>query len=99
MTKTLIAHAFAGGYNGTCHNAVTDGQTYWLHGHPIAVKEGDSVVFYWHGYYTKTTASHMNGLLKALGAPIRVSHSAAAKAKATHFVYDTTRGTGPKEPT
>lgn len=87
MTKTLIAHAFADGYNGTCHNAITDGQIYWLHGHPIAVKEGDSVVFYWHGYHTPTTASHMNGLLKALGAPFRVSYAKARDNNDTHFVY------------
>lgn len=87
MTKTLIAHAFIAGNPGTCHNAVTDGQTYWLHGHPIAVKEGDNVVFYWHGYHTMTTASHMNGLLKALGAPFRVGYAKARDNNETHFVY------------
>ena len=86
MTKTELARAFVKGRNGTCHNAHTDGQTYWLHGHPIVVKEGKSYVFYWHGFYTMTTASHMNEVLKALGSNIRMSYANARDAKATHWV-------------
>jgi hypothetical protein len=97
MNKPELARAFVAGNNGTCHNATTDGQTYWLHGHPIAVKTDGAVVFYWHGYYTVTTASHMNEVLKALGAPFRVSRSTAAKEGQTHFVYNPTRPTGPKD--
>ena len=75
MTKTETARAFVRGEPGKCHNAMTDGQTYWLHGYPIVVKEGRSVVFYWHGFYTRTTAAHM-------------SYAAARDAKATHWVLE-----------
>ena len=87
MTKNELARAFVRGEPGKCHNAMTDGQTYWLHGYPIAVKTDDAVVFYWHGYHTMTTASHMNGLLKALGAPFRVGYAKARDNNDTHFVY------------
>lgn len=88
MTKTQLAQAFIAGNPGACHNAETDGQTYWLHGHPITVKTDNNVVFYWHGYHTMTTASHMNGLLKALGAPFRVGYAKARDNNDTHFVYE-----------
>jgi len=89
MTRQSTAEAFVQGVPGACHNAHTDGQTYYLHGHPIAVREGKSVVFYWHGFYTRTTAAHMNKVLKALG--VRFAHmscAAARDAKATHWVLE-----------
>lgn len=88
MNKPEIARAFVAGNNGTCHNATTDGQTYWLHGHAIAVKTDGGVVFYWHGYYTATTASHMNEVLRTLGAPFRASYANARDNKDTHFVWE-----------
>jgi hypothetical protein len=97
MNKQQLAKAFVAGDSGPCHNAVTDGQTYWLHGHAIAVKTDGGVVFYWHGFWTITTASHMNEVLRALGAPFRVSRSTAAKEGQTHFVYNPTRTMGPKD--
>lgn len=86
MTKEETARAFVAGRPGRCHNAHTDGTTYTLHTSPIAVRVGDQIQFYWHGYYTVTTASHMNAVLKALGASFRVSYAAARDSSATHFV-------------
>ena len=63
------------------------GDVYTLHQSPIAVHEKDSVVFFWHGYYTPTTASHMNAILKALGASFRVSYAQARDTGATTFVW------------
>lgn len=88
MTKTEIAKAFAQREPGRCHNAHTDGSTYVLHESPIATWVGDQVQFYWHGHYTTTTASHMNGILRAIGASFRVSYAAARDSKATHFVWE-----------
>lgn len=89
MTRQSTADAFAQGVPGKCHNATTDGQTYWLHRHPIVVKEGGRYVFYWHGFYTRTTAAHMNEVLKALGVRFaHMSYAAARDAKATHWVLE-----------
>lgn len=88
MNKAELAKAFVAGGSGSCHNAVTDGSRYLLHGHAIAVKEGKGVVFFWHGYYTTTTASHMNEILRALGAPFRVSYANARDNNDTHFVWE-----------
>ena len=89
MTKNELARAFAKGVPGKCHNATTDGQTYFLHGHPIVVKSGRRVVFYWCGFYTRTTASHMNEVLKVLGVRFaHMSYAAARDAKATHWVLE-----------
>lgn len=86
MTRQSTADAFAQGVPGKCHNAMTDGQTYLLHGHPIAVKQDGNVVFYWHGFYTRTTAAHMNDILRALGADFRVGHARARDTAQTYFV-------------
>lgn len=89
MTKTETARAFVRGEPGKCHNATTDGQTYFLHGHPIVVKSGRRVVFYWCGFYTRTTAAHMNEVLKVLGVQFaHMSYAAARDAKATHWVLE-----------
>jgi hypothetical protein len=88
MNKTQLAKAFVAGEPDSCHNATTDGRRYLLHGHAIAVKEGKGVVFYWYGFWTMTTASHMNEVLKALGAPFRVSYANARDNKDTHFVWE-----------
>ena len=89
MTKTELARAFVEGRCGTCHNAFTDGQTYTLHKSPIVVKCGNQYQFYWHGYYTPTTASHMNAVLKALGAPLRASYAQARDSGQEVFVWGT----------
>ena len=69
MNIAQLAHAFASGSpNGSCHNArVTPGE-YRLHGHLIAKVnyETGEVVGDWCGHYTKTTASHLNAIIKAL---------------------------------
>lgn len=86
MNKTEIAQAFAQGKPGRCHNAHTDGETYTLHKSAIAVRTGNDVCFYWHRWYTPTTASHMNALLRALGAPTRVSYATARDTEQDCFV-------------
>ena len=88
MTKTDMAWRFINRKPARCHNAHTDGTVYVLHESPIAKWVDDQVQFYWHGYYTKTTASHMNEILRALGAGFRVSYAAARDSKATHFVWE-----------
>jgi hypothetical protein len=88
MDMKQIAQAFANGKAGTCHNARTDGVTYTLHNSPIVVRQGNAVVFHWHGFYTKTTAAHMNHILRAFGAEFRVSFAQARDKRETHFVLE-----------
>lgn len=88
MTKEELARAFVAGRPGRCYNAHTDGTTYTLHTSPIAKRVGNQVQFYWHGYYTLTTASHMNQILRALDAKFRVSYTAAERGGQTHFVWE-----------
>jgi hypothetical protein len=75
------AAAFAAGKSAKCHNATTDGVRYLLHGHPIAewVSPGcrDQLKLDWCGYYTVTTANHMNKILTACGIDTRVSRKLA----------------------
>lgn len=73
MNKTQLAKAFVAGNTGKCHNAHTDGNTYYLHGHPIVQKIGSEYKFNWCGWYTQTTASHMNFVLRTLNAGVHVS--------------------------
>jgi hypothetical protein len=87
MTKDELARAFVARKPGKCHNASTGGDVYTLHKSPIAVHEGSAVVFFWHGYYTTTTASHMNAILKAIGSDMRVSYAKARDTGATTFVW------------
>ena len=86
MDLKQLAQAFANGKAGRCHNAHTDGTTYTLHQSPIAVRQGDAVVFHWHGFYTHSTANHMNHILRAFGADFRVSYAQARGKQQTHFV-------------
>lgn len=88
MTKDELAKAFVSRKAGKCHNASTSGGVYTLHYSPIAVHEKDAVVFYWHGFYTRTRANHMNAILKALGSSFRVSHANARDSGATSFVWE-----------
>jgi hypothetical protein len=88
MTKDQLAKAFVARKPGKCRNASTGGDVYTLYESPIAVHEKDAVVFYWHFFYTHTTASHMNAILKALGATFRVSYAQARDSGATAFVWE-----------
>jgi len=83
-TKPQTAAAFANRLVASCHNAKTGAGIYQLHGHTIArwedsfEHEGEKLItLRWCGYYTQTTASHMNEILKALRAPTRVSYARA----------------------
>jgi hypothetical protein len=79
-TKPQTAAAFAATRAAQCHNARTDGATYWLHGHPIARREGNALILDWCGWYTTTTASHMNQILRAFGFTCRLSYATARDA-------------------
>lgn len=86
MNKTQLAKAFLAGERGACHNAKTDGKVYMLHGSPIAKhaqgKDGSKwIEFSFCGFYTTTTASHINEILKAAGATHRVSYALARDGK------------------
>lgn len=76
-----VAQAFAEGRNAHCHNARTDGSGYFLHRTMIAVHHKDGgVTLNWGGYYTPTTANHMNAVLRAMGINRRVSYAQARDA-------------------
>ena len=82
-TIATVAKAFVKGQPAKCHNAVTDGSTYRLHGHTIARRADggtEPASFDWCGWYTPTTANHMNHIIKALGIPSRVSYAKARDA-------------------
>ena len=79
MTIQSVAKAFANGKHAQCHNARTDGRSYWLYGNRIATFEdvpdlpkesyhqGMSLAsFDWCGWFTATTANHLNHIAKAL---------------------------------
>lgn len=77
MSIFKVARAFINGQSATCHNSKTDGTTYWLHGHIIAQKREQGFVLNWCGWYTRTTANHMNYILAAAGKKVRVSYAEA----------------------
>lgn len=87
MNIARVAAAFAAGKSAQCHNAYTNGRDYFLHGHRIASHgdDGNVVRFDWCRWYTKTTANHMNHILRAVGSNQRVSYAAAAKAGEVGF--------------
>ncbi len=59
---------------------------YLLHGHVIArIDMCKNITFDWCGWYTRTTAAHMNEILRAANKPIRVSYSQARDAGITTF--------------
>lgn len=87
MDKTELANRFATRKPGRTHNAYTDGNAYVLYDSPIAVWHGDTVQFYWHGFYTATTTSHMNAILRALGGYPPVSTSVAKRTNQEIFVW------------
>jgi hypothetical protein len=72
------AQAFAEQRSARCHNAVATDNTYLLHGHPIAQWQPDGTLLLdWCGWYTRTTAAHMNAVLEACGFTFRVSYADA----------------------
>jgi hypothetical protein len=88
-TRQQVADAFQAGRAAKCHNAKTDGRSYWLHGHEIATRQPDgSVLFAWRGWYTPTTAAHMNSIIASLRNPIakRVSYARHRDERITQFI-------------
>lgn len=68
MNMEELANAFANGKPGKCQNATTDGTIYVLHRTVIARRIApDQIQIDWSGFYTKTTANHINNILKAAG--------------------------------
>jgi hypothetical protein len=89
-TIEQTAQAFVNGKSAYCHNAHTDGQRYTLHRTVIVYRnEQGQLVTDWGGFYTKTTASHINAVLKAYGSARRVSYAKARdsnEGKVTHLI-------------
>jgi hypothetical protein len=77
-----VAKAFLDGKAAKKGSASTDGQSFKLHGNTIATHNGDKVKFDWAGWYTPTTASHMNTILHHMtekaGLPKYSGHSVGA---------------------
>jgi hypothetical protein len=88
MNTEGTAQAFANKKSGKCHNAVTDGQTYKLHGNTIAEWVNGSVIINWCGWYTSTTARHLNEVLAALGSNHRVSYAQAREERHTWSIVE-----------
>lgn len=82
-TRQQVAEAFAAGKSAKCHNAKTDGRNYWLHGNLIATRgdAGNAISFDWCGWFTPTTAAHMNEIFTALGMRRYVSYAMARDGK------------------
>lgn len=88
MTIKQVAKAFIEGRSAKCHNAHTDGVDYTLHRTVIARKHPTGMIeFNWGGWYTTTTANHMNHILAELGKP-RVGHAQARNAGERTFLVD-----------
>jgi len=71
-TIQQVAHAFVAGNKAQCHNAMTDGKAYYLHGHIIArcIPCSDHITYDWCGYYTATTAHHLNAIRDEVKHPV-----------------------------
>lgn len=80
-----VAVAFNNGIARVAGNAVSTGEEYLLFGKKIAMWHNGAVIFHWCGYYTRTTADHMNNILRALGAEERVSYATARDESQTVF--------------
>ena len=85
MTIEKTATAFVNGELARCHNASTDGSTYTLHKTVIARKTAGGTNFNWGGYYTPTTAAHMNAILRAMGSDCRVPYAQDRDDRTTSF--------------
>jgi len=89
-TRKQMAEAFVHGTRVPAHRTVKVDPTwqrrYDLHGNTIARITGAcSIAFDWCGWYTPTTAAHMNEILKAAGSNMRVSYAQARDSGATTF--------------
>jgi hypothetical protein len=77
MKIDAVAKAFANNKALVVGNASTDGSVYKLFGNTIAYRVGGSVIIDWCGYYTMSTARHLNNIAKATGANVRFSFAQA----------------------
>lgn len=85
-TKSEIAINLLCGRPAHCHDAHTNGNAYVLHETTICSRNPDGTyTFNWGGFYTATTASHMNAILAGMNAPFRVSYAQARDSRATTF--------------
>ena len=95
-TIKQVAEAFINGESATCYNALTNGTEYQLHRTIIANKLPDGgIQFSWGGWYTATTANHMNKILETLGEQQgnkylydRVSYARSRDNNETAFIID-----------
>lgn len=88
-TKAETATNFLRGRPARCHNAHTNGNVYVLHETTICSRnENGTYTFNWGGFYTRTTASHMNAILAGRHAPFRVSYAEARNTGATAFTIN-----------
>lgn len=93
-TVDTMAREFVSGNRKLSHPSVEiryplgSGTEYLLHGNRICRKgdAGNALHFDWCGWYTPTTANHINAILKAAGREIRVSYAQARKAKTREFL-------------
>ena len=89
MNTNQLAHAFNRGFVAKYASARTGptdhGFGYWLHGHLIAERIGQSLNLNWCGWYTGTTARHMKAVADAVGARVRISYAADRDANVTSF--------------
>lgn len=94
MTVEQVAKAFALGQKAKCHNAETDGFSYWLHGNLISWKTQDkkSIVFDWCSWYGPATANHLNKLAVAVGSTYRVSYANARLHNVKQFIFEVNHG-------
>lgn len=88
MSIKTVARAFVTRNSAQCHNSSTDGQRYYLHGSVIAQRRTCGVEFHWCGWYTHTTANHMNKILAEMGSNLRVSYAQARDTAATAFYVE-----------
>jgi hypothetical protein len=77
MKVKQVAQAFAAGKKLSVGNASTDGETYQLFGNTIARRVNGSVIIDWCGWYSVSTARHINNIANAIGSPKRVSYAQA----------------------
>lgn len=71
VTQNVVA-AFIAGTARTEGNTSTDGTVFFLHGNPIARKNGGRLEISFAGWVTATTAERLNGILSGFGSAFRV---------------------------
>jgi len=88
-----VALDFASGRSSKCHNASTDGMRYTLHRSIIAKWACEDLVIDWCGWYTPTTANHINAILDACLIGQHVSYADAKRQDVSRIVYPNARVT------